>query len=272
MDRVAIGIPAYGTQSPTWWSNLAATCGALPQMDIYLEGIFSAGTMAVDTNRNIIVSAFLKSKADWLFFMDADNKIPAMGLRRLLNDDKTLISGMYVLKSNDKPVPVAYTFQPDSTYTSLHSFNPGELLPVDAAGLGCCLIHRSVFNSIYANCEVVQRYMGGIFPVLKKNIKGTLPTEFQHKYSEVISGGFTRIPVRKVTEYKHFPYFVLDGGRTEDYGFFELAHAVGHPLYLDTAVVSPHVGIKEYTQEDYGRMMLSVVNVQEGMSVEWSEQ
>jgi len=229
-------------------------------MDIRLEAVLSAGTMAVDTNRNIISDVFLKSKAEWLFWMDADNKVPPRGIRRLLDADKTLISGVYVMKDEDNPVPVGYIRDANtSMYTSIHQFNVGEILPVDAAGFGCCLVHRSVFVDIQKNCEVVQRYLGGTFPVLKKNIKD-LPTEFQHKYDQVISGGYTRIPVRKAPEYKHFPFFVLDGGRTEDYGFYELAQAVGHPLYLDTLVKSSHLGVKDFTLQDYQNTLISFEN------------
>jgi hypothetical protein len=265
---LGIGIPAYGGQFADWWTNFGATCASLSDMDIRLDSVYSAGTMAVDTNRNIITDAFLKSKAEWLFWWDADNKVPPRGIRRLLDADKTLISGIYVMKDEEKPIPVGYVQDPNtSMYTSIHEFNVGEILPVHAAGLGCCLVHRSVYEDIQKNCEVTQRWNGGCFPVLKSQLKDKLPDDFVVKHDYVVSGGFARIPIRKAPEYKYFPYYVLDGGRTEDYGFFELARAVGHPLWIDTSVQSSHLGIKDYTLKDHQNRLLKIEDTEHGYLV-----
>lgn len=259
MDKICIGIPAYGSQFPNWWTTVMASILALPAQDVEVYRILSATSMATDTNRNYIVKNFLETKADWLMWIDADNHFPIRAVRRLLDAKRTLISGIYYKKDEEKPTPVAYNKAPNGGYKDLQGFVTGEILPIDCAGMGMCLTHRSVYTDISDNCEVVGMINGGVRPFLKKNIRGTLPEKWGDRY--MIKNGEMITAVRKENP-DLFPYFVQEHTRTEDMIFYELAKAVGHQAWLDTSVVSNHLGVKAFNDRDY-RNWLSEITLGE---------
>lgn len=248
MDKICIGIPAYGSQFPNWWTTVMASVLALPQQNVEVYRILSATSMATDTNRNYIVKNFLETKADWLMWIDADNHLPIRGIRRLLDCQRTLVSGIYYKKDEEKPTPVAYYKSETGGYRDIVDFVSGEIISIDCAGMGMCLTHRSVYTDIADNCEVIGMVNGGIRPFLRKDIKGVLPAKFGARY--MIKNGEMITAIRKENP-EQFPYFVQEHTRTEDMIFYELAKAVGHQAWLDTSVISNHLGVKAFNDRDY---------------------
>ena len=95
MERVSLGIPAYGSQLPSWWAPLLAQIGGLYQYDIEIVRVHAATGMMTDVSRNTIVDQFLKTNVEWLRWLDADNVDKVGSLRRLLDTRKTLVTGLY---------------------------------------------------------------------------------------------------------------------------------------------------------------------------------
>jgi hypothetical protein len=249
LDKICIGIPAYGSQFPNWWTTVMASILSLSSQQIQVDRILSATSMATDTNRNFIVKNFLECKADWLMWIDTDNNLPIRGIRRLLDNQKTLVTGLYFKKDFEKPTPVAYVKAPSGGYTDIPLFNLGEIVPIDCAGMGMCLTHRSVYEDIEKNCEVMSFYGGGLTPILKSDIQGSLPDKFTSTRHRVKNGELS-YAVRK-EKVDIFPYFVQEHTRTEDMIFYELAKAAGHPAWLDTGVVSDHLGVVAFNGKDW---------------------
>jgi GT2 family glycosyltransferase len=115
----------------------------------------------ITTARNIIVRDFLRTKADWLWLIDADMKFPADTLDKLLTvadkterpivgglcfrvtqvgDDLTLTPTLYGLNDMTPPRTVVY-----------HDYPPDALAEVAATGAACLLVHRRVFETIEAS-------------------------------------------------------------------------------------------------------------------------
>lgn len=251
MEKVIFGIAAYGTQPAGWWSKLLTTATTLEKYDIQYLGTLIGASMSADNNRNQIVQSFLKTDAEWLYWIDTDNPPPLGAIRRLLDTGKKLVTGLYFLK--DAPyTPVMYLKNDQNLYNPCMNWNRGEILPIDSAGMGALLSHRSVFEDIQAQCTVVQRWDGGQFAIHKNDIVGSLPERVNAgKRPKIINGRYSETVCKPQLTVKPFPWFALEYGRTEDHYFFELAARCGHELWVDTSIEVPHMGGREVTGEHY---------------------
>jgi hypothetical protein len=250
-ETLSIGIPCYGEQSPKWWTRLALLVNSLNYYGITLQSIHTAGSMMTDGNRNAIVADFLKAKADWLLWLDTDNVYPNGAVRRLLDTQKTLVTGLYFLKYEPFH-PIAYQRAPDNRYYPIEDWRRGEILPIDMAGMGACLTHRSVYEDIAQKYVILQRFEGSTFPFWKGDIKGRLPDEYNPKKPpQVINGWYQSQVFRPNHEVKNFPFFVTEYGRTEDIVFWEMAARAGHAGFCDTSVVVKHRTDAEVDDQQY---------------------
>lgn len=247
--KICIGIPFYGPTEPTWWIQFAGHVSELHKTVELVDGwLLAVGSMAADHNRNLIVEDFLSKDAEWLFWIDADTIVPIGTIKRLLAVGKTLVSGMYYGKNPPHP-PIAYykyngAFVPIDKQTK---WEKGEILPVDAAGMGCMLTHRSVFEDIRKNFEAYQQFGGSLTAVHRDDILGTV-NGATHEHDEKVYRGQLRKRLKPpILENWKFPYFALEHGRTEDLWFFDMARRVGHKAWLDTSCEALHLRTEPFT-------------------------
>ena len=263
MHKLALGIAIYGAQYPDWWSALLKLVATLPGLGIDFKGVLTASSMLTDSNRNLIVKSFLnETTADWLFWLDADNRLPDGGLKRLLDINKTMVSALYYAK-REPHTPIAYGRAKDGMYIPISDpaivkrWERGEVVPIDAAGMGCLLTHRSVYEDIQKNYVTARDGNGRTHSIHRGDINGKLPDEIPaDKFAGQVYKGSLRLPLRN-WDWKEkgvFPFFLFGGGRTEDMHFFETAYRVGHKCWLDTSVEADHISEKHYTGEDYRRL------------------
>lgn len=249
MDRVSIGIPVYGAQSKDWWGPLVRQVAELYKQNIELVDLHVVGSMATDVSRNHIVDDFLKSDAEWLRWLDADNVDKIGSLRRQLDLKRTLCTGIYT-KRNDDGEAVAYFSVDEGQYRTVSGYTPGEIFPIDAAGMGGCLVHRSVFEDIQRSHFVFDMSIGGIIVIHKDDIEGDIFDDSLTNLDNKVVDGIFHLRLRNLKSKRPFPYFMLGFGRTEDYGFFEMAKRSGHTLWMDTGVEIGHIGEKVYIPAD----------------------
>jgi len=256
-EKVAIGIAAYGQQHQHWWSSLAITASTLNFYDIKLTNIFTSVSMNTDSNRNTIADRFLRSEADWLLWIDTDNTIPLGGVRRLLDAQKEIIGGLYFQRL-EPYLPVAYLRNPNGRYSNIKDWNRGELLPVDALGMGATLTHRCVYDKIRENYRVFQRWTGGITTVHKDEFSGELRTTFPKNPKPYVKGSQYHewLIVPEEASMRYFPYFILEFGRTEDMWLYETAIRVGFQPYVDTSVECQHLSDKAVCGDTYREHIL----------------
>jgi hypothetical protein len=263
--KISVGIASYGLQSPTWWMSLAILLVRMQKSGIQVA-LVNASSMATDYNRNEIVRLFLESDADYLFWLDTDNIITYDGLCRLIENRKPLVTGLYHLK---KPpyTPVAYIRNEDGYgYVPIRNYRLGEIIPIDMAGMGACLTHRSVYERIAETHLVLERTNGALFTVPKASVRGT----FEAKGTPWVENGIYHEPVRPYTGNRPFPFFYLEYGRTEDVIFYEMAKAAGIQPYVDTGVQVTHLGEKEYGRKDFLTSLRTEKISRERMA-EWQE-
>lgn len=252
---ISIGLPFYGGFSGEWVTQTLQFGANLAKTQDLVD-ILSIGAMSADHNRNAIVADFLKSRAEWLFWIDSDTLVPAGAADRMLKHGRTLVSGLYYGKHDPHP-PIAYTIY-NGAFTPIDKtlrWEKGEIIKVDAVGMGCMLTHRSVFEDILANYEVFQIPGGGVVPVHKNDILGDVETTSgvrHHEHDGKVYQGQMRVRLKKPTiEGLRFPFFMVEHIRTEDMFFFDLARRVGHSPALDTSIECGHLRFLPYTGADY---------------------
>jgi len=253
MTKVAFGIPSYGSQSPTWWVPFTRQVGLLHKYGIEFVDVFNHGTMRTDGNRNVIARHFLKSEAEWLFWVDADNVNPVASVRRLLDtagNERTLVCGIYYTKEKN-PIPVVYIHKKDGRYRHLTQWERGEIIQIDAAGMNCVLMHRSVLEDIDKNYVSLRLTNGGDIAVHRDDIEGDVFEDVGDQTDNKVIDGQFRLRVYTPTEPINVPFFELRFGRTEDMNFFEKARRSGHQLWLDTSVECGHLKENAITGKEY---------------------
>lgn len=99
--------------------------------------------MPFDHARNNACQDMLNGGFQWLFFLDDDVIPPSDAIRRLMNWNFPIISGLYY-RRHDGLQPV---MQRGATGW-ITDFQIGTLVEADVVGAGCLLIHRSVLETL----------------------------------------------------------------------------------------------------------------------------
>jgi hypothetical protein len=267
---VDIGVACAGTQTKEWWSvvmgmllqehdrgisfgAIRAVGSALPDFNKNnLLGDQKSRLNLTDMNRVEITRGFLNGSSDWLFQMDDDTVPPYDAISRLLMSGRDFIAGLYFLPK--KPFnPIAYYRDNEGTYKPLYGYPKGSMVQVDSVGMGCTLIHRSVFERIIDAYTVYVRPNGSLLPILKTEIRDN--EEYKGESQGFLKHGLYHIPVKKQgpDDKRNFPFYALEYGRTEDHYFCELAATVGIRPWVDTAITCQHIKYQPTTEADYDR-------------------
>ena len=282
--KVDIGIACSSFQSSNWWIPLLDSVRYEIEHDVNINNVFAINSALPDHNKNHIISdspfasweekgrnnltdanrvtiakKFLENDSEWLFFLDDDTTHKPGTLTHLLELGRDFVGGLYF---NPSPPhnPIAYLRRDDGLYNAFYGYAPGTLTQVDSIGMGCTLIHRSVFDKIQAAHIVFQRPNGSIVPIHKDKVT-TIPAD-----PAGTNGG---APIQKGVEVRDnimymplvevdlpddnrpWPFFGLEYGRTEDHFFCELAAAVGIRPWLDTNIICNHFKTLPVSERQY---------------------
>jgi len=273
LPKVAIGFPCYSVQPSEWWFGVLDLLLAENHTAVEITTMIRSSSMLrdnnknkaveallfekkrpsdADINRNIITSKFMESSADYLFFIDDDTLPPKGVMTHLISLGKQFVSGLYFLPSEPYN-PIAYIRNEEGFYQPIWNYAKGTLQQVDSVGMGCAMIHRSVFEKIKEEHVIYKRPDGSIFPIHKSQITDTKP-KFGSNHKAHISHGIFHIPVEPVNieeDGRPYPFFALEYSRTEDHFFCEMAEQVGIKPWLDTTIVCQHLKIHGKGYDDY---------------------
>jgi len=282
--RVDIGVACSPHQTSDWWVPLVGNLLHEERNGIKIGSVLAMGSALPDHNKNSTVSAgiapptekrrndltdanrvkiverFLEGEADYLFFLDDDTVHPPGTLSQLLTHGRDFIGGIYY-NPRSPYNPIAYIKGDTGLYAPIWDFPFGAVMQVDSIGMGCTLIHRSVFEKIREEHVVYQRDNGSLVAVHrscirdKKEPKPDAPVRF-------VTGGYLRVKVTPVDpdttdDNRAYPFFALEYGRTEDHHFCELAEDVGVKPWVDTSINCKHIKHRSADREDYKKEFLN---------------
>lgn len=236
LPTVDIGVACRDMQGHEWWSPLLGECIALTkQKHVDLNQILAVGSAMTDYNQNNIVKLFLAGKSDWLYMIEDDTVHPKSTLLQMLARGEPFVSGLY-FSTNPPHNPIAYWRNTDAdaalnparvagTYRPVADYERGEIFHVDSVGMGCALIHRTVFERIAAAYTLRQRRRNATL-VLCHNGE-----DIEHERDLV------DVPA---DDTRPWPFYAFEYGRTQDHWFCELADSVGIKPLLDTGIECSH--------------------------------
>lgn len=153
-DRVAVGWIDGGTvdgRFATDMLNLFTARSSKVSTVIRIEGSL------LSRQRNELVASFLGGTGDWLLILDTDESISLEAFDRLIEAahdvERPVVAGVYFAAWRSEgiyPQPLPMIFRRNSTgrYNPVLDFPENAVIPIDAAGTGCLLIHRSVLERI----------------------------------------------------------------------------------------------------------------------------
>lgn len=104
--------------------------------------------LSLTTNRTQLVRMALQSDATHIFFLDDDVIAPNNVITTLLQANLPIACGLYMAKKqkNERGL-TAWMKNPDGGgYLTIAPQQNGRYIQVDTTGLGCALIHRSIFE------------------------------------------------------------------------------------------------------------------------------
>jgi GT2 family glycosyltransferase len=103
----------------------------------------------IDLARDTLVHRMQESSAEYLFFLDSDVILPPNTVNQLISHNQDIISGVYHVR-HDPITPAMWKESADvpGHYNPIVGYNEGTIIDVDAIGMGCCLIHRRVFDKL----------------------------------------------------------------------------------------------------------------------------
>lgn len=270
---VDIAVACSAHQTPDWWSPIM---GMMLETDrsktVQIGSVRTVSSALPDTNKNSTIGqqkrrwsltdsnrneitnkGFLNGNADWIFWIDDDTVPPQNAILSLTKLGLSFVAGLYFLP-REPYNPIAYKRHESSgLYAPVYKYPRGGLFEVDSVGMGCTLIHRSVYEKIKEEHMVFERYNGAIFPVHKSQVKKPIIFEQKERRKPFVKYGQYRedvIPMREEDD-RNFPFYLLEHGRTEDHHFCELAESVGIKPHIDTTVTCEHYKHKATTVEDY---------------------
>lgn len=140
MKSITIAYPSRGLVPSEWAINLR-----------YLEvpegwGLECLDTIGcfIDSMRNSLVEA---SKGDYILFLDDDVCPPLGVISQLLKHKKDIVTGLYFAKQRPH-FPQIFKRTKEDRYDTIADYPENKLIEIDACGVGCLLVKKSVFEKL----------------------------------------------------------------------------------------------------------------------------
>lgn len=153
-DKVAIGWLDPGQVDGMFAMSIASIYAErLARIDGLLRveagGLLSRG-------RNELVAQFLEyTDAQWLLMIDSDEQLSVAGFDKLIGSvhdtERPIMAGLYFGAWPGEYYPTACPLifkavEGSTRFTPIMDYPTDKVIPVDSAGTGCLMVHRSVFE------------------------------------------------------------------------------------------------------------------------------
>lgn len=141
---LAILIPHRDEQDYRQWKSWWDIKLVKPPNTTYLE----TRGVSLTTNRTYLVQEALKTAASHFLFLDDDVVGPDNLIESLIAMKAPIACGVYMAKKSKKERTLAAWMKAPGGYAGISNIQPSRYVQVDVTGLGCALIHRSVFERV----------------------------------------------------------------------------------------------------------------------------
>ena len=135
---VMIAVPSFGTLDVEFVARLYGL--GLP-VNADVTRAYPCGMLVADA-RNRAVAGAIERECEYVFFLDYDVLPPADALTRLIARDTPMVGGLYFTKAKP-PWPLVLTGG-----HSTMDWTPGDLVQVDATGMGCMLLRVDLLEKL----------------------------------------------------------------------------------------------------------------------------
>ncbi len=123
-----------------------------------ISTVIRIGGSLLSRQRNQVITAFLDDNtAEWLFMIDSDETITPEAFDKLCaaahETERPIVAGIYFgawesAGPYPRPMPMILRLNERGTYDAIDDFPADRTIPVDAAGTGALLVHRSVLEAM----------------------------------------------------------------------------------------------------------------------------
>lgn len=219
--RILIGIPMTGLLRAEWhlaYMGLVVPCNWGQSTFAHVFDQYSPIRFLVADARNLVAQKAVQENFEWVFFLDHDVVLPADTLIKwneiMLKEEVPIAGGLYFTKSVPAE-PLIYRGRGNGYF---NRWKLGEKVWVDGMGLGCHLIHVSIFKAMYEDSPVYTVQPGltarkifespsriEIDPETKGLINGR-GTEDLPWYSRIIEGGYLKKSGWSEYQNKKYPF------------------------------------------------------------------
>lgn len=221
MKKLLIATPIFdGTVFIQYFHSMLATIPMLIQERIEFNIINEARNL-INQARNRSVHFALNNGYDKILFIDADISWKASDVWALWNSDKKVVGGTYPLKT----FPIKLNFvPPQGIYPKeVETFDPNEFVQNHSdPKTGEAEVFMLPTGFMMVDCSVFRE----LEPVVEK---------YHHR---------DQMKREIEEESMFFPFKIAPDGflYTEDWGFCDEVHKLGHKIYWNTRVIVDHVG------------------------------
>lgn len=153
---IIIGWADNGFTDSLFTSSLSALLLHLPSMGYSQVGVTQTIGNQIARQRGDMLREFEKSELDWLLWLDSDIVVTVDTVKKLMDiaDAETapIVTGVYFISMEmNQPMmsPFPCIFTDDGVKnTPIHPMPENQVIPIDVAGLGFCLMHKSVAHKL----------------------------------------------------------------------------------------------------------------------------
>lgn len=155
-ESLVIGWCDNGSVDGLFASSVASIIMRASELGIKTIGITETIGNQIARQRGDLLREFENSGCDWLLWLDSDIVIPIESLKPLIEavdaETRPIVCGVYFISMEpNQPLmaPLPCIFTDNGVYNSpIHPLPENQLIKIDVAGLGLCLMHKSVAHKL----------------------------------------------------------------------------------------------------------------------------
>ena len=146
MKKILVAVPTLNKVDVKFvasWANIVF-CNGIEGVECHPQFVVDSMTYTARIN---LADIAVKGGFDYVFWMDSDMIIPADALKKMLDADKDMVTGLYFQRRGDH-APVIYSGVDENGRIVYEDYPRFNLFPIAACGFGCVLMKTDVIRKV----------------------------------------------------------------------------------------------------------------------------